>query len=190
MSNKSCAWMFTWLLFLALTPEITAQKKKPFFEIRSVDTWEVTKVKRGDFLHCIYKDPLGQELFAFGAVATIRQDGVVLRKNRFMKGRGEFIYFSDITNIEKVRLVKRSIPLLCMAGFILGEMMIIDGIPDAVIHPLTGIAAVVVLTHVMKHKRKSLYRNRIPDAVIVVPPASGNQEVHGTEPSSSLNQPE
>jgi hypothetical protein len=48
----------------------------------------------------------------------------------------------------------------------------------------------LVMYRSVKRKRKSLFENRVPETVILIPPGVGAENDSYFEPSSSLNQPE
>jgi hypothetical protein len=164
--------------------------QKPYFLIQSVKTSQTTKIKTGQFIQCIQKNSFGQEEFLFGQVITIRHDGVKLRDNPFIPGSGGFAFYEDIVNIDKIKITKRGMLPASIAGIVLGELTVAFQLTKPFTGPLTAIAIYYVMVRAVKRKRRSLYENRIPQAVIVIPPGVGAQNDHYFEPSSSLNQPE
>lgn len=167
----------------------TAAAQKPFFQIQSVDGKQTIKVKKGQFLQCIRRDSLGQESFIFGEVIAIRRDGVALRDNPFIRGSGGFAYYTEIVNIDKIRILKRSFLSECICGCILGQLSISYPIPKVAIGPISGIATFYLMVRALKRKKKSLFKNRVPEVVILIPPGVKEQNDRYFD-SSSLNQPE
>ncbi len=167
-----------------------ALAQKPYFLIQSVKTMQTTKVKKGQFLQCIQKNTFGQEEFVFGEITVIRHDGVMLRVNPYIPGSGGFVFYEDIVNIDKIELMKRVMLPACVAGIVLGGLTVAFQLSKAVHRPLGGIATYYVMYRAVKRKRISLFENRVPEAVILIPPGVSGQEDHYFKPSSSLNQPE
>lgn len=167
-----------------------ALAQKPYFQIQSVDSKQTVKVKKGQFLQCIQRNTFGQEEFVFGEVITIRHDGIMLRVNPFIPGSGGFVLFEDIVNIDKVKLIKRGMLPSFVCGFALGKLSFAFQLSKPVTGPLVGIATYFIMYRSVKRKRKSLFENRVPEAVILIPPGVGAENDHYFEPSSSLNKPE
>ncbi len=182
--NRYLLCLLLWLVM----PESVAQK--PFFLIQSVKTSKTDKVKKGHFIQCIQKNSFGQEEFCFGEVIDIRHDGVKLRENPFIPGSGGFAFYEDIVNIDKIRLIKRGMLQSCITGLVLGELTIAFQLTRPVTGPLAGIGVYFTMLRAIKRKRKSLFENRVPEVVILIPPGVGPQGDRYFEPSSSLNQPE
>lgn len=179
-----CAYIFLLSIFSV------ALAQKPYFLIQSVKTKETTKVKKGQFLQCIQRNTFGQEEFVFGEVTTIRHDGIMLRVNPFIPGSGGFVLFEDVVNIDKVKLIRRSMLPSFVCGFALGKLSFAFQLSKPVTGPLVGIGTYFIMYRSVKRKRKSLFENRVPEAVILIPPGVSGQEDHYFKPSSSLNQPE
>ncbi|WP_234668991.1 hypothetical protein [Dyadobacter sp. CY261] len=158
--------------------------------IQSVKTQKIIKVKRGQFLQCIQKNSFGQESFVFGEVTTIRHDGVILRENPFIRGSGGFVFYEDIVNIDKIKIIKRTMLSASICGIALGELTVAFSLTKKIMGPVSGIATYFVLDRAVRRKSKSLFNNRVPEMVILVPPGVGIQDDHYFEPSSSLNHPE
>jgi hypothetical protein len=177
------------LFLLSLNLPIT-RAQKPYFLIQSVDSKRTVKVKKGQFLQCIQRNTFGQEEFVFGEVITIRHDGIMLRVNPFIPGSGGFVLFEDIVNIDKVKLIKRGMLPSFVCGFVLGKLSFAFQLSKPVTGPLVGISTYFIMYRSVKRKRKSLFENRVPEAVILIPPGVSGQEGHYFKPSSSLNQPE
>lgn len=177
------------LFLLTLTPSMVIAQK-PYFLIQSVETKHTIKVKKGQFIQCIQKNSFGQEEFLFGEVVTIRHDGIMLRANPFIPGSGGFASYEDIVNIDKIKLIKRGMLPSFVCGFVLGKLSFAFQLSKPATGPLVGINTYLVMYRSVKRKRKSLFENRVPEAVIVIPPGVGNQEDDYFKPSSSLNQPE
>ncbi|SDG38899.1 hypothetical protein SAMN04487996_11857 [Dyadobacter soli] len=171
-----------------IVPATSAQK--PYFQIQSVKTKQTTYIKKGQFLQCIQKNAFGQEEFVFGEVTVIRHDGVMLRDNPYIPGSGGFVFYEDIVNIDKIKLMKRVMLPACVAGIALGGLTVAFQLSKPVYRPLGGIATYYVMYRAVKRKRKSLFENRVPEAVILIPPGVPGQEDHYFKPSSSLNHPE
>lgn len=176
-------------LFLLLAFSV-ALGQKPYFLIQSVKTKQTIKVKRGQFLQCIQKNSFGQESFVFGEVIIIRHDGVMLRDNPFIRGSGGFVFYEDIVNIDKVRILKRSMLPAGICGIALGELSFAFSLSNKIMGPISGIITYFIMDRAVRRKRKSLYENRVPEKVILIPPGVSVQQDRYFEPSSSLNQPE
>ncbi|PSL32395.1 hypothetical protein [Dyadobacter jiangsuensis] len=176
------------LFLLSAFSAVLAQK--PYFLVQSVETKHTVKVKKGQFIQCIQKNAFGQEEFVFGEVTVIRHDGVMLRDNPYIPGSGGFVFYEDIVNIDKIKLLKRIMLPACVAGIALGGLTVAFQLSKPVYRPLGGIATYYVMYRAVKRKRKSLFENRIPEAVILIPPGVSAQEDYYFRPLSSLNQPE
>lgn len=188
---KARLYRYLILACLFLLPAFSAAlAQKPYFLIQSVKTKKTIKVKRGQFLQCIQKNSFGQESFVFGEVITIRHDGVMLRDNPFIRGSGGFVFYEDIVNIDKVKIVRRSMLPACICGIALGELSFAFSLTSKIMGPISGIATYFIMDRAVRHKRKSLFENRVPETVILIPPGVGAEKDHYFEPSSSLNQPE
>ncbi len=177
------------LFFLWLTPSMVIAQK-PYFLIQSIETKHTIKVKKGQFIQCIQKNSFGQEEFLFGEVVTIRHDGIMLRANPFIPGSGGFASYEDMVNIDKIKLIKRGMLPSLVCGFVLGKLSFAFQLSKPATGPLVSISTYLVMYRSVKRKRKSLFENRVPDAVIVIPPGVSGQEDYYFKPSSSLNQPE
>lgn len=184
------AWYLVCLCVLLLSVFSAALAQKPYFLIQSVETKQTIKVKKGQFVQCIQKNTFGQEEFLFGEVTIIRHDGIKLRDNPYIPGSGGFAFYEDIVNIDKIKLMKRGMLPACIAGIVLGGLTVAFQLSKPVYRPLGGIATYYVMYRAVKRKRKSLFENRVPEAVILIPPGVSGQEDHYFKPSSSLNQPE
>lgn len=180
--------LLLFLLFRLIVSAAFAQK--PYFLMQSVKTNQTTKVKKGQFIQCIQKNSLGQEEFLFGEVITIRHDGVKLRDNPFIPGSGGFVFYEDIVNIDKIKIIKRGMLSACVAGIVLGKLTVAFQLTKPFTGPLVAIADYYVLVRAVKRKRRSLFENRVPEKVILIPPGVDFQNDRYFEPSSSLNQPE
>lgn len=176
-------------LFL-LSAFLAASAQKPYFLIESVETKHTIKVKRGQFIQCIQKNSFGQEEFLFGEVVTIRHDGIVLRANPFIPGSGGFASYEDIVNIDKIKLIKRAMLPSLLCGFVLGKLSFAFQLSKPATGPLVSISTYLVMYRSVKRKRKSLFENRVPEAMILIPPGVDVRNDRYFEPSSSLNQPE
>lgn len=163
--------------------------QKPYFLIQSVKTKEITKVKKGQFLQCIQRNTFGQEEFVFGEVTAIRHDGVMLRTNPYIPGSGGFVFYEDIVHIDKIKLMKRGILPASVAGIVLGQLAFAFHITMWAMGPLEAAAVYYTMFLAVKQKRKSLFKNRVPQEVILITPGVGFPGDHYFE-SSSLNQPE
>jgi hypothetical protein len=131
---------------------------------------KMTKVKNGNFLQCIQKNSFGQESFVFGEVIAVRHDGVLLRDNPFIRGSGGFLFYDDIVNIDKIKILKRSLLSACICGIVLGQLIVVHHVPKGIVGPLSGVATFYLMVRALKRKKKSLYKNRVPEAVIMIPP--------------------
>lgn len=187
-TNTRYCLILAYLFLLLAFSGVYAQK--PYFLIQSVETKQTIKSKKGQFIQCIQKNTFGQEEFLFGEVTTIRHDGVKLRDNPYIPGSGGFAFYEDIVNIDKIKLMKRGMLPACVAGIVLGGLTVAFQLSKPVYRPLGGIATYYVMYRAIKRKRKSLFENRVPEAVILIPPGVSGQEDHYFKPSSSLNQPE
>lgn len=177
------------LFLLALIPSMVIAQK-PYFLIQSVETKHTIKVKKGQFIQCIQKNSFGQEEFLFGEVVTIRHDGIMLRANPFVPGSGGFASYEGIVNIDKIKLIKRGMLPSFVCGFVLGKLSFAFQFSKPATGPLVSISTYLVMYRSVKRKRKSLFENRVPEAVIVIPPGVSVQQDRYFEPSSSLNHPE
>lgn len=167
-----------------------ASAQKPYFLIQSVETKHTIKVKKGQFIQCIQKNSFGEEEFLFGEVVTIRHDGIMLRANPFIPGSGGFTFYEDIVNIDKIKLVKRGMLPSFLCGFILGQLSFAFQLSKPATGPLVSISTYLVMYRSVKRKRKSLFENRVPEVMILIPPGVDVRNDRYFEPSSSLNQPE
>lgn len=77
--------------------------------------------------------------------------------------------------------------LLC--GFVLGKLSFAFQLSKPATGPLVSISTYLVMYRSVKRKRKSLFENRVPEAMILIPPGVDVQNDRYFEPSS-LNQPE
>lgn len=177
------------LFLLMLTPSMVIAQK-PYFLIQSVETKHTIKVKKGQFIQCIQKNSFGQEEFLFGEVVTIRHDGIMLRANPFIPGSGGFASYEDIVNIDKIKLIKRGMLPSFVCGFVLGKLSFAFQLSKPATGPLASISTYLVMYRSVKRRRKSLFENRVPETVILIPPGAGAENDSYFEPSSSLNQPE
>nr|MBZ1358355.1 hypothetical protein [Dyadobacter fermentans] len=187
LSRKNYYLPIMWVFMLV---PFSALAQKPYFQIKSVKTQQTTKVKKGQLLQCIQKNAFGQEEFVFGEVVMIRHDGIMLRDNPFIRGSGGFVLYEDIVNIDKIKLFKRIMPSACICGIALGELNLVMNAPKSVVGPVSGIVTYFLMDRAVRRKRKSLFQNRVPEAVILIPPGVSGQEDHYFKSSSSLNQPE
>lgn len=178
------------LCLLLAVSVAAAQKQKPYFLIQSVKTKETIKVKKGQYLQCIQKNRFGQEEFVFGEVTVIRHDGIKLRDNPYIPGSGGFVFYEDIVNIDKIKLLKRIMLPACVAGIVIGGLTVAFQLSKFVYRPLEAVATYYVMYRAVKRKRRSLFENRVPEAVILIPPSVSIGNDRYFEPSSSLNQPE
>ncbi|ACT95275.1 hypothetical protein [Dyadobacter fermentans] len=171
-----------------IVPATFAQK--PYFLIQSVKTKETIKVKKGQYLQCIQKNKFGQEEFVFGEVTVIRHDGIKLQDNPYIPGSGGFVFYEDIVNIDKIKLLKRSMLPACVAGIVIGGLTVAFQLSKFVYRPLEAVATYYVMYRAVKRKRRSLFENRVPEAVILIPPSVSIGNDRYFDPSSSLNHPE
>ena len=129
-------------------------------KIKNRNTEKETEIKIGDGVQFYYKISPNNNLFIFGTVRHISESSILL------SSRAE-LNLNNVTHIDRVPLVKRSLPLAALTGISIGVIGIITNAPLILQILAIAPATYISVMHTMKFNRKQLKRNKVGETVDV-----------------------
>jgi len=172
MTNR--LFLLTLLLTFLSVYKVTGQQSQ--FQIKEVEGKNLETVRTGNYIQSIQSLNNNVNVFSYGRVKRITHDGIELATNPVLQGSGGFVSYNNVRNIEKIKVVKRSILPAIFTGCALTPLAIAFKIPIFSMGPIIGVSSIVILAISARKKNRKLYRNKVGKSVILITPGSEEKQ--------------